>query len=126
MTKSNINLTENIRSWVVNSVDHNAKIITTGQLKGSTSSTLYRISLQLDQCVEHVVLRLFDNDDWLSDEPDLALHEAGSLCLAAKADLETPAIIAFDEKGEHCGMPTVLMTMLEGSLTYNLMIGRNG
>ncbi|GGB42625.1 hypothetical protein GCM10011409_20250 [Lentibacillus populi] len=116
MGKKNSSLPEYILNWVVKAVDHHAEVVHVHQLKGSTSSTLFRIFLQTNQCMKLVVLRLFDNKEWLLEEPDLALHEAASLSFAAKADIATPEIIAFDEKGEDCGVPAVLMTMLEGSV----------
>jgi aminoglycoside phosphotransferase (APT) family kinase protein len=62
-----------------------------------------------------LVLRRFVSEEWLREEPDLALHEAASLRKAAEVDVPTPDLIACDEKGDHCGVPAVLMTELPGS-----------
>src|SRR5690606_7654536 len=64
-----------------------------------------------------VVLRQFDNLAWLEEEPDLARHEAEALKRAAAVLGErAPQIIAYDETGEAAGMPSVLMTRLEGAV----------
>lgn len=63
---------------------------------------------------ESLVLRLFHKKDWLEMEPDLAKHESESLKQASKTKIPSPEIIAYDETGEHCGMPAVLMTKIPG------------
>src|SRR5690625_744246 len=109
-------LGEHMIQWVKNAVDSHAVIESIEQLKGSTSSTLHQISLRSNQGIQNVVVRQFDNEEWLEEESDLAYHEAESLRLAAKVDAQTPEIIAFDETGSKCGIPAVLMTMLNGSV----------
>src|SRR5690625_5015364 len=109
-------LGERMIQWVKNTVDSHAVVESIEQLKGSTSSTLHKISLRSNQGMQNVVVRQFDNEEWLEEEPDLARHEAESLRLAAKVDVKTPEIIAFDETGSKCGTPAVLMTMLGGTV----------
>ena len=109
-------LGERMIQWVKNAVDSHAVIESIEQLKGSTSSTLYQISLRSNQGMKNVVVRQFDNEEWLEEEPDLAFHEAESLRLAAKVHVQIPDIIAFDKTGRNCGTPAVLMTMLGGSV----------
>ena len=60
------------------------------------------------------VLRLFDNAEWLAEEPDLARHEAAALQKAISTGLPCPEVVAFDEDGSACGMPLLLMTHLLG------------
>ena len=86
-------LGEHMIQWVKNAVDSHAVIESIEQLKGSTSSTLHQISLRSNQGMQNVVVRQFDNEEWLEEEPDLARHEAESLRLAAKLDVKTPEII---------------------------------
>ena len=62
------------------------------------------------------MLRQFANKQWNTKEPDLALHEASSLMIAAQNGLHVPQLIAYDETGKECGMPTVLMSYLEGEI----------
>lgn len=80
------------------------------KMDGSTSSTLYR----LNTAKGDFVLRLFDNAEWLAEEPDLARHEAAALQKAAQTGLPCPEVVAFDETGTVGGMPLVLMTCLPG------------
>lgn len=109
-------LDDRIILWVIRHVDKRAVVQSIEKLKGSTSSTLYRISLKVDESMRHVVVRQFDNEDWFQEEPDLARHEAESLHLAREATVKTPEIIAYDEASHTCGVPLVLMSLLEGAV----------
>ena len=109
-------LEESIIQWVLNAVDSHAIVESVQKLKGSTSSTLHQIVLRSNQEIQNLVVRQFDNKEWLKEEPDLACHEAESLRLTEEINIQTPKIIAFDETGKDCGVPAVLMTMLEGSV----------
>ena len=82
------------------------------QMAGSTSTTLFQLRAE-DQLY---VLRLFDNAEWLAEEPDLARHEAAALQKAAETGLPCPEVIAFDEDGSACGVPLLLMTHLTGEV----------
>jgi len=82
------------------------------RLLGSTSSILYEITT--DSSV--VVLRQFDNAEWLMEEPDLVQHEAASLQKASASGLPAPSLIAFDETGEVSGLPSIVMTKVEGQV----------
>ena len=84
------------------------------RLQGGTSSLVFEMPFQDETQQESVILRLFHKKDWLKMEPDLARHEAGSLREAAALSIPSPEVIAFDETGEECGMPAVLMTKLAG------------
>ena len=85
-------------------------------LEGGTSSLLYEIRASKDGEQQSIVLRLHHKGEWLDQEPDLAKHEAMSLELAEKAGIPAPRILAFDESGEACGMPAVLMTKVPGAV----------
>lgn len=111
-----VDLSKKTLKWVIHSVDSGVKVRSIKRLKGSTSSVLHHITLQVGQTVKEVVVRQIDNRQWLEEEPDLAVHEAGSLGLASKVDVPAPEIIAYDAHGNECGVPTVLMTMLEGAV----------
>lgn len=114
--KEHIHLDDQTLDWVINKVDKHAKIIFVQQLKGSTSSSLYRISLEVDDHTRDVVLRKFDRKDWVDEEPNLACHEAKSLIYASQANVSTPTIIAYEESGFVCGVPMVLMTFMKGDV----------
>lgn len=84
------------------------------KLQGGTSSLVFEISFENRSLQENVILRLFHKKEWLAMEPDLAVHESASLEQAAKSEISVPLLLAYDETGEKCGMPAVLMTKLPG------------
>ncbi|CAG7618508.1 phosphotransferase family protein [Paenibacillus allorhizosphaerae] len=112
-------LPDRLLQWVVRSVNPHAAVVSIRQLHGGTSSTIHCISLQFNDKVTDYVLRQLDNEEWLQEEPDAAWHEAESLRWAAKTCLNTPQIVAYDISGSECGIPAVLMTLLEGSVDLN-------
>ncbi|MBM7563875.1 phosphotransferase family protein [Paenibacillus sacheonensis] len=103
--------------WAAAAVEPAAEVLAVKRLEGGVSSLVYEILLQLGEAQRAVVLRLFNNEDWLRDEPELARHEARSLRMAAKfASVPTPEVIAFDEHGSVSGIPAVLMSRLAGEV----------
>lgn len=82
------------------------------RLPGSTSSILYEVVSESST----VVLRQFNNAEWLIEEPDVVQHEAASLRKASESGLPAPSLIAFDETGEASGLPSILMTKVEGQV----------
>ncbi|MED4784640.1 aminoglycoside phosphotransferase family protein [Brevibacillus choshinensis] len=112
-------LPERVLHWVVDTLDPTAEVLSVQRLYGGISSIIHRISLQVKGGEREVVLRQFDNPEWLREEPDLAIHEAESLRFAAGTGLPTPQLIASDDDGEQCGVPAVLMTRLEGTVVLN-------
>jgi aminoglycoside phosphotransferase (APT) family kinase protein len=113
---SDLAVPDRVLKWVVDSVGSRAIVRATRQLHGGTSSLVHHVSLEVNQVVRDFVLRQFNKEEWLRAEPDLALHEAESLRWAARTGLPTPEIVAFDETGNACGIPTVLMARLEGTV----------
>jgi aminoglycoside phosphotransferase (APT) family kinase protein len=108
-------LSDRTLQWVVNSVHKQADVVSIERLQGGISSLVHAITLSVGGKLRRVVLRQFDNREWVRREPDLALREAESLRRAsAMAGVRAPAIVAFDGDGAGCGMPAVLMTRLEG------------
>ena len=53
------------------------------RMRGSTSSSLFRVERFRGDSPERFVLRVLDNREWLADEPDLARHEAAALVEAS-------------------------------------------
>ncbi|PAV30495.1 hypothetical protein CIL05_05160 [Virgibacillus profundi] len=109
-------LSEQIQKWVVSAVGKNAAIVSIERLKGSTSSVLHKLTLKLTDEMKEVVVRQYDNKEWLKEEPDLALHEAGSLFWATDKGLSAPEVIAYEERGKVCGVPLVLMSKVTGTV----------
>lgn len=100
--------------WVAEAVGPGATIESVCRLAGATSSMLHSIEVTRHGRSRKLVLRRFTNEQWLKEEPDLAPHEAANLLKAAGAGVPTPELIAYDERGERCGTPAVLMTQLPG------------
>lgn len=100
--------------WVVQSINEQAIVQSIVRLKGSTSTILHHVTLLIEEKEVDVVIRQFNNQAWLAEEPDLVKHEAKSLIKAEEVNIDTPKLIAFDETGEKCGMPAILMTKLAG------------
>lgn len=109
-------LPEKVLKWIVDTFDSNVLVQSNVRLKGSTSSILHRITLNVDDQLVNLCVRQFNNREWVKQEPDLALHEAESLRLAAKVEIETPELIAYREKGDKHNTPMALMTMLDGTV----------
>ncbi|WP_077616186.1 phosphotransferase family protein [Caenibacillus caldisaponilyticus] len=107
-------LTPHIMAWVEQALPSNARIQTITTLKGATTTTLYKLTISE---TEALVLRVYDNEDWLKQAPDLARHEAESLKRAAACptlSVLTPRIIQVDETGRAFGMPAILMSHVPG------------
>ncbi|MGI2328583.1 phosphotransferase family protein [Planococcus sp. YIM B11945] len=102
--------------WVVATAGNAAEVSRIETLSGGTSSALYELDLFQGEEKQAYILRLFTDKEWLAMEPDLARHEAESLRYAEQLGMATPRLIGFDELGEHCGAPAVLMTKLEGAV----------
>lgn len=109
-------LSAQIQNWIAQNTN-SAAVAETVKLQGGMSSAVFRVSVYNGEEKQAYVLRIFDNDEWNRQEPDLARHEATSLRLAGQAAVETPQILAYDEAGRHSGgKPSVLMSLLEGSV----------
>jgi aminoglycoside phosphotransferase (APT) family kinase protein len=107
-------LSPEVLQWVADAVGPATTFKAVRRLSGATSSELHRLEVARGGRSLVLVLRRFTNSAWLAAEPDLALHEATALIKAAEARVPTPELIAYDEQGEHCGAPAVLMTHLAG------------
>lgn len=116
MEKETVHLPPYFTDWIYRFLDSDAEILTVTQLKGSTSSDLFRIEVSEGSSNLNLVLRLLTNREWLADEPDLAAHEAAALELAGKSNLPVPEIVAFDVVGQNYGIPAVLMTEVPGEV----------
>lgn len=117
MITGNHTLSDQALAWVIDAVQPGATVLSAERLKGGVSSIVHGITLLAGGKERHVVLRQIDNADWLRSQPDVARQEAESLRKAALADGDrTPALITFDETGSLSGMPSLLMSRLEGEV----------
>ena len=98
------------RNWIQQEIGN--AVQSTKHLPGSTSSLLYEVKTVNSS----VVLRQFDNKEWLREEPDLVQHEAASLQKASAGNFSSPCLLGFDETGENSGFPSILMSKVEGEV----------
>lgn len=117
METANNALSERLQHWIVNAVHPDAAIVSVQQLHGGITSLLHSITLAVHGREQAVVLRQFNNPDWVRSVPDLAVREAESLRRAARAGgIQVPEVVAYDMTGNECGVPAVLMTRLAGEV----------
>ncbi|SFX61571.1 Phosphotransferase enzyme family protein [Thermoactinomyces sp. DSM 45891] len=102
---------EQAKQWILQKTKSNGTIPSFTPLLGATSSSLYKVTMDDDVLY---VLRLYTNREWNNQVPDLALHEASSLEGIKGSMLQTPQLIAIDEKGKHTRYPAVLMSKVPG------------
>jgi aminoglycoside phosphotransferase (APT) family kinase protein len=79
-------------------------------LEGGTSSAVHQVELEDGT---QLVLRRYVRQDWLEEEPDIAIREATALQIATP--LPAPRLVKVDPDGSEAGAPAVLMTRLEGT-----------
>ena len=105
-------LSAQVREWVAGAAGaavRRARVL-------ATSSAVFGVTVGSGDGANELVLRLYDNAEWVAQEPDLARHEAASLEWVARAGVPTPELVACDATGEECGLPAVLMTRLPGDV----------
>jgi aminoglycoside phosphotransferase (APT) family kinase protein len=103
-----LGVNEKQKQWIEHQLDVTVKSLR--RIYGGASSLIYNVETEKGP----VILRQFDNEEWLREEPDLVLHESASLHIASRCVLPTPLLLAADEMGGKCGMPSVLMTKVDG------------
>lgn len=119
-------LSEATEQWVTAQMKLRTKsnatpiIKTVERLQGGMSSNMFHIrfeKLLSEKAAEEVVLRQITNQEWLIEEPDLIVHEKAALQTADQLPIPTPQFIAADPDGTISGLPSLLMTALEGQAT---------
>ncbi|MFW5691692.1 MAG: phosphotransferase family protein [Chloroflexota bacterium] len=103
-------LPQQIQDWVQRQI---GPIRTAVRLKSATSTSVYRLAFADQQTL---ILRVYDNNAWMVDEPDLPQHERAALNHAAGMALPVPRVIASDPDGTVCGIPVLLMSYLPGDV----------
>ena len=104
-----------VLQWAARAVGGGAAVQDARPLAGATSSRIYALDVQSGTRLLPLVLRLYNNAQWLTQEPDVPRREAAALRKAFGAGLSVPELIASDPTGERSGgLPAVLMTRLPG------------
>lgn len=96
--------------------NYRIKVTAVEPLKGGTSSAIHRVDVKHEGRLHQLVLRQYTNQEWLSEEPDAAVHEAANLQLVEASGLPAPVLLNRDEAGRVCGIPLILMSCLPGDV----------
>jgi aminoglycoside phosphotransferase (APT) family kinase protein len=102
--------------WLARSIEADPQDLTLTPLNGSTTSSVFLIEASPRSNSQRFVLRVLDNPNWLTAEPDLAQHEAAALNTAQRAGLNAPGLVAYSSTDVGFGVPVVLMTFVEGKV----------
>lgn len=80
-------LTPQVLRWVTNTMGSKTHVVSYQPMLGGISTSVYGLTIKHAHHTEKVILRLFDNAEWLKEEPDLARHEANALKWAKKTSI---------------------------------------
>jgi aminoglycoside phosphotransferase (APT) family kinase protein len=102
----------NTRRWIEEATG--GHITSVKSIAGATSSLLHSIEIDVGNQRRSLVLRRFNDEQWVKREPDVAKREARSLQHAVRAGVAAPTLIAVDADGTRCGVPATLVTKIDG------------
>jgi Ser/Thr protein kinase RdoA (MazF antagonist) len=100
-------------AWLSDKLGLQAQSISLEEIRGSTSSSIYRVTVQ-HTAPPRCVLRVLDVGGWALEEPDLAEHEANVLIEAEQAGLQAPRLLGYASHDVGFGAPVVLMSYVPG------------
>ncbi|MFS0749137.1 aminoglycoside phosphotransferase family protein [Oceanobacillus sp. 1P07AA] len=112
-------LMNNVKDWILQFFPQNARIVSIYPLKGSTTASLFEITIEIsDKQKEHVVLRQYDKPDAVEKSKAISWveNEANSLIVAYSLRCSSPKFIGKDKYGEVSGYPLLLMSKLPGKV----------
>ena len=118
-----LELNEKWKLWIEHELGVSVKSMK--RLYGGVSSLIHEVETENG----NFVLCQFDNEEWLQDEPDLVSHESSSLRIASNGDFPAPLFLAADETGEKSGMPSILMSKVDGKVVLepeDFLVWTNG
>ena len=103
--------------WVAKNVG--GRVVEVEPLRGGLSSAVHRVRVGGTRgASRNVVLRRYVRPELNVEEPDLVAHEAAGLRWAETLAVPTPSVLAIDATGAECGVPTLLMSHLPGSIEW--------
>jgi aminoglycoside phosphotransferase (APT) family kinase protein len=102
--------------WLARSIEAAPHQLNLTPMKGSTSSSVFLVESSPRSEAPRFVLRVLNNQKWLAEEPDLAMHEAAALNEARQARLHAPRLVAYSADEVGFDAPVVLMTFVEGQI----------
>lgn len=108
-------LSKNAYTWLSEKLGIPIDKIIITKMKGSTSSSIYLI--KSEETNQRFVLRLFDNPDWLKEEPDIVVHEWNTLKeIQQLKNVSCPEPIAYDLGNVGFDVPVMIMSLIEGEV----------
>lgn len=110
---------DSVIQWITQSVFKHAEIHSYQPLKGGTSSSIFQVCLNMNGSKKEVIVRLFDHEEWLKEEPDVAIHESESLKQAEIIEMNSPRLIAVDPTGTNAKIPAIIMSEINGEVILN-------
>src|SRR5256885_11627881 len=103
-------LDQRVKKWILSSVPGEARVRWAHHMPAATSTRLDAVDLLVDGKRLQLILRRFDNREWLGLEPGLGGPEGAALAWGADVPGPGPTPIAFDFPGFGCGVPAKAFT----------------
>ncbi|MEE1755184.1 alpha/beta fold hydrolase [Streptomyces sp. SP18CS02] len=102
--------------WVAKQLASGGQAREAGRLRGGWTSQMRRLRVEEKGGEREVVLRSFVKPFYRRHAPGLLAREAAVLDLLAGTDVPAATCLGVDAAGEHCDDPSLLMSLLPGSV----------
>ncbi|MER5478647.1 aminoglycoside phosphotransferase family protein [Streptomyces sp. NPDC002734] len=104
------------RAWVEHQLPRGHRIRAATRLSGGWTAWMRRLEIEGEGDAYSLVLRSFVKPFFVKHAPGLLTREADVLRLLAGTDVPAARLVAVDATAEHCDHPSLLMSLLPGSL----------
>ncbi|MFF3886280.1 phosphotransferase family protein [Streptomyces sp. NPDC001914] len=104
------------RSWVEKRLAPGERIVAAERLRGGWTSHMRRLRISGPDGQRALVLRSFEKPFYLRHADGLLSREATVLRLLADTGVPAAGLVDVDPSGTHCGHPSLLMSLLPGSV----------
>jgi aminoglycoside phosphotransferase (APT) family kinase protein len=105
---------DQVLSWLLAALGATA-VVDVKPMPGGSTSAMHRVTLlRPTMGPKVVVVRRYVLSDVLAEAPDIVMREATALRLAAASGVPTPELLAADPDGHEAGVPTIVMSWVEG------------
>jgi aminoglycoside phosphotransferase (APT) family kinase protein len=104
------------RAWVEKHLSEGEHIVDVARLRGGWTSEMRRLDVDGPDGRRSLVLRSFVKPFFVRHAEGLLTREANVLRLLGGTGVPGAAPVAVDPSGEHCNHPSLLMTLLPGSV----------
>lgn len=102
--------------WLLTLLGRDARVVDYKLVPTTTSSTLLDVQVRGSSVTNRVALRLYDNEAWLAEAPDLVVHEAAALKIAETSNLRAPRLIGWSAADIGFGTGCLAMTWTDGDV----------